>query len=37
MIRGGGPDEQGVWLAEMAEIYPHVDCVGIDLVAQQHE
>ena len=37
VIRGGGPDEQGVWLAEMAEIYPHVDCVGIDLVAQQHE
>jgi hypothetical protein len=33
----GGPDQQGMWLAEMAEIYPHVDCVGIDIVAQQHE
>jgi tRNA G46 methylase TrmB len=33
----GGPDQQGMWLAEMAEIYPHVDCVGIDIIAQQHE
>ncbi|KAL7421920.1 hypothetical protein Q5752_003692 [Cryptotrichosporon argae] len=26
----------GIWLAEMAELFPHVDCVGVDLMNLQH-
>jgi hypothetical protein len=28
---------EGIWLAEMAECFPHVDCVGIDITPNQHE
>ncbi|ORY32862.1 S-adenosyl-L-methionine-dependent methyltransferase [Naematelia encephala] len=27
----------GIWLAEMAERFPHVDCVGIDIMNIQHD
>lgn len=27
----------GMWLAKMADICPHSDCVGVDIVALQHE
>ncbi|WVF71334.1 hypothetical protein IAT40_006137 [Kwoniella sp. CBS 6097] len=27
----------GIWLQEMAELFPHVDCIGIDLMPLQHD
>ncbi|OCF32968.1 hypothetical protein I316_05306 [Kwoniella heveanensis BCC8398] len=27
----------GIWTQEMAELFPHVDCIGIDLMPLQHD